>query len=260
MSTVAQSITPMASLKPVKTILVSQPQPERSPFARLEKKYNLQIDWRPFIEVKGLTEKEFRKERIRPDEFSAVIFTSKLAIEHFFRLCRAMRIEMSQDTKYYCMTEAIANYLQKFIVYRKRKVFFGQRTIQDLAPTLKKHRSKEKFLLPTSNLGSEFVSEYLNDNEFDWQPALMYRTVSADLSDLKEVFYDILIFYSPLGIDSLYENFPTFQQKDTRMAVAGRKTTKACEGHGLKVNISPSPPKVPSMEMALDNYLKKSNK
>jgi uroporphyrinogen-III synthase len=197
MSMAAASENPKKALNPVRTILVSQPQPERSPFARLEKKYDLQVDWRPFIEVKGLTEKEFRKERVRPDEFSAIIFTSKLAIEHFFRLCKSMRIEMSQDTKYYCMTEAIANYLQKFIVYRKRKVFFGQRTIQDLAPTLKKHRSKEKFLLPTGNLGSEFVSAYLNENKFDWTPTLMYKTVSADLSDLEEVFYDVLIFYSP---------------------------------------------------------------
>lgn len=248
------------SYRPIKTILVSQPQPERSPFARLEKKYDLQIDWRPFIEVEGLTEKEFRKERIRPDEFTGIIFTSKLAIEHFFRLCKAMRIEMSQDTKYYCMTEAIANYLQKFIVYRKRKVFYGQRTINDLAPTLKKHRTKEKFLLPTNNLGSQFVSQYLTDNEFDWTPALMYRTVSADLSDLENVFYDVLIFYSPLGIDSLYENFPGFLQKNTRLAVAGRKTTAACVEHGLVVNIKPEPPKVPSMEMALDNYMKISNK
>ncbi|MFT4686402.1 MAG: uroporphyrinogen-III synthase [Neolewinella sp.] len=259
MSMAAASENPKKALNPVRTILVSQPQPERSPFARLEKKYDLQVDWRPFIEVKGLTEKEFRKERVRPDEFSAIIFTSKLAIEHFFRLCKSMRIEMSQDTKYYCMTEAIANYLQKFIVYRKRKVFFGQRTIQDLAPTLKKHRSKEKFLLPTGNLGSEFVSAYLNENKFDWTPTLMYKTVSADLSDLEEVFYDVLIFYSPLGIDSLYENFPTFEQKDTRLAVAGRKTTKACQDQGLMVNIAPEPPKVPSMEMALDNYLKESN-
>lgn len=259
MSMAAASENTKKALKPVRTILVSQPKPERSPFVRLEEKYDLQIDWRPFIEVKGLSEKEFRKERLRPDEFSAIIFTSKLAIEHFFRLCKAMRIEMSQETKYYCMTEAIANYLQKFIVYRKRKVFFGQRTIQDLAPTLKKHRSKEKFLLPTGNLGSEFVSAYLNENKFDWTPTLMYRTLSADLSDLQEVYYDILIFYSPLGIDSLYENFPSFEQKDTRMAVAGRKTTKACQEHGLVVNIAPEPPKVPSMEKALDNYLKESN-
>lgn len=260
MSTAAESESNAQHLKPVRTILVSQPLPERSPFARLESKYELKVDWRPFIEVKGLTEKEFRQERIRPDEYSAVIFTSKLAIEHFFRLCKAMRIDMSQETKYYCLTEAIANYLQKFIVYRKRKVFFGQRTIQDLAPTLKKHRSKEKFLLPTNNLGSEFVSDYLDENKFDWKPALMYRTVSADLSDLENVFYDVLIFYSPLGIDSLYENFPTFEQKETRLAVAGSKTTKACEERGLTVNIHPDPPRVPSMEMALENYLKLSNK
>ncbi|MCP9234351.1 uroporphyrinogen-III synthase [Lewinella sp. JB7] len=256
----AESQSPQEGYKPVRTILVSQPEPERSPFAKLEEKYGLQIDWRPFIEVKGLSEKEFRKERVRPDEFTAVIFTSKLAIEHFFRLCKALRIEMSQDTKYYCMTEAIANYLQKFIVYRKRKVFYGQRTIQDLAPTLKKHRSKEKFLLPTGNLGSEFVAQYLDENNFDWTPALMYRTLSADLSDLGSVFYDIIIFYSPLGIDSLYENFPDFKQRDTRLAVAGRKTTAAVERHGLTVNIAPDPPRVPSMGMALENYLKKSNK
>ena len=256
----AESQPTQESYKPIRTVLVSQPEPERSPFAKLEEKYGLQIDWRPFIEVKGLSEKEFRKERIRPDEYSAVIFTSKLAIEHFFRLCKALRIEMSQETKYYCMTEAIANYLQKFIVYRKRKVFYGQRTIQDLAPTLKKHRSKEKFLLPTGNLGSEFVSQYLDENNFDWTPALMYLTVPADLSDLEEVFYDVIIFYSPLGIDSLYENFPEFKQKDTRLAVAGRKTTAAVERHGLTVNISPNPPEVPSMGMALENYLKKSNK
>lgn len=258
MSTTSEETT--VTYKPVKSILVSQPVPERSPFARLEKKYGLQIDWRPFIQVEGLTEKEFRKERIRPDEYSAIIFTSKMSIEHFFRICKEMRIEMSQDTKYYCMTESVANYLQKFIVYRKRKVFFGQRTIQDLAPTLKKHKSKEKFLLPTNNLGSKFVSTFLDDNEFDWTPALMYRTVAADLSDLEDVFYDVLIFYSPMGIDSLYENFPTFEQKETRLAVAGRKTTAACEKNGLKVDISPDPPKVPSMEMALENYLKLSNK
>ena len=246
--------------KPVKSILVSQPTPARNPFARLEKKYDLKIDWRSFIEVEGLSEKEFRQQRIRPDEFSAIIFTSKLAIEHFFRLCKEMRIEMSQDTKYYCMTESVANYLQKFIVYRKRKVFFGQRTIQDLAPTLKKHRSKEKFLLPTNNLGSKFVAKYLNDNEFDWTAAQMYRTVAADLTDLENVFYDVLVFYSPMGIDSLYENFPTFEQRETRLAVAGRKTTAACEAQGLRVDIAPQPPGVPSMEMALENYLKGSNK
>lgn len=259
MNSAVKSATKPETYKPVKTILVSQPKPERNPFVRLEEKYGLQIDWRPFIEVQGLTEKEFRKERIRPDEFTAIIFTSKLAIDHFFRLCQAMRIEMSGETRYYCLTEAIANYLQKFIVYRKRKVFVGKRTIQDLAPTLKKHKSKEKLLLPTGNLGSQYVSNYLSENGFDWAPAMMYRTVSADLSDLENVFYDVLIFYSPLGIDSLYENFPSFQQKETRLAVAGSKTTRACEEQGLTVNIAPAPPEVPSMEMALERYLKQSN-
>ncbi|MBC6996335.1 uroporphyrinogen-III synthase [Lewinella lacunae] len=260
MSMAAERETYVEKYKPIRTVLVSQVEPERNPFARLETKYNIKVDWRSFIEVRGLTEKEFRKERVRPDEYSAIIFTSKLAIEHFFRLCKALRIEMSQETKYYCMTEAIANYLQKFIVYRKRKVFFGQRTIQDLAPTLKKHRSKEKFLLPMGNLGAEFVSSYLTENEFNWTPALMYQTVPSDLSDLEDVFYDVLIFYSPLGIDSLYENFPSFKQLETRLAVAGSKTMQACEEHGLYVNIKPEPPNVPSMEMALENYLKISNK
>lgn len=244
--------------KRVKSILVSQPKPERSPYYDLERKYDLQIDWRPFIHVEGVTAKEFRKERIRPDEYPAVIFTSKNSVDHFFRVCEEMRITMSQDTKYFCLTEAIANYLQKFIVYRKRKVFFGKRTIQDLATPLKKHKS-ERFLLPCSNLGAKAVCRYLDENGFDWQDAMMYKTVSSDLSDLSDVTYDILVFFSPLGIKSLYENFPDFCQNDTRMAVFGSSTTKALEEHGLSVNILVSPPEVPSMSAALEHYLKKSN-
>ncbi|MCB0639494.1 MAG: uroporphyrinogen-III synthase [Lewinella sp.] len=244
--------------KPVKSILVSQPKPERSPYYELEKKYGLQIDWRPFIHVEGVDVKEFRRERIRPDEFSAVVFTSKNAIEHFFRLCEEMRITMSQDTKYFCLTEAIANYLQKFIVYRKRKVFYGKRTIQDLATSLKKHKG-EKYLLPCSNLGAKAVCSFLDEEGFDWQDAMMYRTVASDLSDLSDVTYDVLVFFSPLGIESLYENFPDFKQNDTRIAVFGRSTTKAVEERGLNVNIQVSPPEVPSMTKALELYLQKSN-
>lgn len=244
--------------KRVKSILVSQPKPERSPYYDLERKYDLQIDWRPFIHVEGVTAKEFRKERIRPDEYPAVIFTSKNSVDHFFRVCEEMRITMSQDTKYFCLTEAIANYLQKFIVYRKRKVFFGKRTIQDLAAPLKKHKS-ERFLLPCSNLGAKAVCRYLDEHGFDWQDAMMYKTVSSDLSDLSDVTYDILVFFSPLGIKSLYENFPDFRQNETRLAVFGSSTTKALEEHGLNVNILVSPPEVPSMSAALEHYLKKSN-
>ena len=246
--------------KPVKTILVSQPKPERSPYFELEQKYGLTIDWRPFIHVEAVTAKEFRKNRIRPDEFSAVIFTSRNAIEHFFRICDEMRIAVSPDMKYFCISSAIAVYLQKFIVYRKRKVFVGQRTIEDLKPSLLKHKDKEKFLLPCSNLGSREVSSFLDENGFDWKDAMMYQTVSSDLSDLSDVTYDILVFFSPLGIQSLYENFPDFKQNDTRIAVFGNSTRDAVLERGLFINIQAPTPEVPSMTMALEQYLQRSNK
>lgn len=248
------------SYKRVKSILVSQPKPERSPYYELEKKYGLQIDWRPFIHVEGVNVKEFRRQRVRPDEFTAIVLTSKNSVDHFFRMCEEMRIKMSQETKYFCLTEAVANYLQKFIVYRKRKVFYGKRTILDLAPSLKKHKAKEKFLLPCSNLGSRQVSEFLDKNGFDWKDAMMYQTVSSDLSDLSDVTYDVLVFFSPLGIQSLFENFPDFKQNDTRMAVFGNSTSKAVEDRGLTINIKAPVPGIPSMTMALEDYLQKSNK
>lgn len=247
------------TFKKVKTILVSQPKPERSPYYELEKRYGLTIDWRPFIHVEGVPVKEFRKQRIRPDEFSVIILNSKNSVDHFFRICEEMRIKMPQDTKYFCLTEAIANYLQKFIIYRKRKVFAGKRIIQDLSSALKKHKG-EKFLLPCSNLGAKEVSQYLDELGLNWQDSLMYETVSSDLSDLSDVTYDVLVFFSPLGIKSLYENFPDFKQNDTRIAVFGNSTSKAVEDRGLTVNIKAPAPEVPSMTMALELYLQKSNK
>ena len=247
------------TLKPVKTILVSQPKPERSPYYELEKKYDLTIDWRPFIHVEGVTDKEFRKNRVYPNDFSAVIFTSKNSIDHFFRLCEDMRIQMSAETKWFCMTEAVANYLQKFIVYRKRKVFAGKRTIQDLKPALMKHKKNERFFLPCSNLGAKQVTRFLDENEFDYADAMMYRTVSSDLSDLSDVKYDILVFFSPLGIKSLYENFPEFSQDETRMAVFGNSTSKAVTDRGLEINIKAPTPETPSMTMALERYIRQSN-
>lgn len=245
--------------KKVKTILVSQPKPERSPYYELEKRYNLQIDWRPFSHVEGLEAKDFRKQRIRPDEFPAVIFSSKNAVDHFFRLCEEMRVKMSPETKYFCLTESIANYLQKFILYRKRKVFVGTRTIEDLASSLKKHKG-EKFLLPCSNLGAKEITKYLDDMKLDWKDAIMYHTVSSDLSDLSDVTYDVLVFFSPLCIKSLYDNFPDFKQNETRIAVFGNLTRQAVEERGLKVNINAPAPEVPSMTKALENYLQLSNK
>ncbi len=259
MATTDETVNGLA-LKPIKTILVSQPKPERSPYYELENKYNLQIDWRPFIHVEGLTGKEFRKQRVYPAEYSAVILTSKNAIDHFFRMCEELRVKMSAETKYFCMTEAVANYLQKFIIYRKRKVFAGKRTIVDLKPALMKHRTKEKFLLPCSNLGSKTVTKFLNENEFDWKDAMMYRTVSSDLSDLSDVTYDALVFFSPQGIDSLYENFPDFEQRDTRIAVFGKSTCSAVEARELTINIKAPQPGINSMTMALEKYLKDSNK
>jgi len=175
-------------------------------------------------------------------------------------MCEEMRIKMSQDTKYFCLTEAIAHYLQKFIVYRKRKVFAGKRTIQDLKTALNKHKPNERFLLPCSNLGSKRVSSYLTENEFNWKDAMMYRTVSSDLSDLSDVLYDVLVFFSPLGLDSLFENFPDFKQNETRIAVFGSSTKKKVEELGLDINILAPAPDTPSMTMALDKYLQKSNK
>ncbi len=251
---------PKESYNRIDSILISQPKPERSPYFDIEKKWGIKIDWRPFIHVEPVSEKEFRKNRLRPDDFTAIIFTSKNSIEHFFRMCEEMRVKMSQQTKYFCLSEAIANYLQKFIVYRKRKVFVGVRKIHDLEASFNKHKDNEKFLLPCSNLGSQDVVKYLEEKEIDFKEAMMYRTVSSDLSDLKDITYDCLVFFSPLGIKSLYENFPDFKQNKTRLAVYGKSTSKAVEERGLTINIQAPTPESPSMSMALTNYLNKSNK
>lgn len=245
--------------RPIKTILVSQPKPERSPYYDIEKKYGLTIDWRSFIHVEGVSEKEFRKNRVRPDEFTSIIFCSKNAIENFFRICDEMRIKMSPETKYFCVTEAIANYLQKFIVYRKRKVFAGKKKLDDLHTYFNRFKATEKFLLPNSNLGNKDVVNYLEKNKIEFTDVLMYRTLSSDLSDLEDVFYDVLVFFSPQGIESLYENFPHFKQKYTRIAVFGQSTLQAVLDHGIYPNIVAPTPEAPSMSMALEQYLMKSN-
>ncbi len=249
--------------KKVNTILISQPPPEdskRSPYHAIEQKYGIKVDFRQFIHVEPVEAKEFRRQRVNFNDYSAVIFTSKNSIEHFFRMCEATRVKMPQDMKYFCLSEAVALYLQKFIVYRKRKVFFGKRTIQDMRDQLVKHRKKEKFLLPCSNLGSKDVVAFLKDNEFDFRETMLYKTVASDLSDLENITYDMLVFFSPLGIHSLYENFPDFIQKETRIAVFGKKTSKAVTDKKLTINIKAPIPEAPSMTMAIELYLQKSNK
>jgi uroporphyrinogen-III synthase len=244
---------------PVKSLLISQPKPEdKSPYYDMELKFGLKIDWRPFIQVAPVTEKEFRKNRIILSDFPCVILNSKGAVDNFFRLAEETRARISQDTRYFCLTEAIANYLQKFILYRKRKVFVGKRVAEDLAHYFNKYKG-EKFLLPCSNLGSTEIVSYLDKMGINHTEVVMYKTVSADLSDLSDVFYDVLAFFSPQGIESLFENFPDFQQNKTRIAVFGNATCKAAEEKGLFVNIKAPTPEAPSMTKALENYISKSN-
>ncbi len=250
----------MQTYKAVKTILVSQPQPQqKSPYYDIEQRYGIKVDFRSFIHVEGMSAKDFRKQRVRPDEFSAVIFNSKNAVDHFFRLCEEMRVKMSEETKYFCLTETIANYLQKFIVYRKRKVFSGAKSIQDLQSALLKHRDKERFLLPCSTLGAQEITSFLREIKLDFQEAMMYETVSSDLSDLSNITYDVLAFFSPLDIKSLYENFPDFKQNETRIAVSGAATMKAAEEKDLVVQIKTSP-EAPSVVFAIESYIKLANK
>lgn len=244
--------------KPVESILISQPEPTRSPYFSLAEKYGLKIDFRKFIQVEPVDVREFRQFKIKPDEYFAVIFTSKKSIEHFFRICEEMRIEMSAETRYFCLTKAVADYLQKFIVYRKRKVFVGKRRIQDLDKYFKRYKDKN-FLLPCSNLGSLPVQNYLEENNLNYQEAMMFRTVSSDLSDLSDITYDVLVFFSPLGIESLFENFPHFKQNETRIAVFGKSTSKAVKERGLNINIKVPTKELKSMTMALEQYIQKAN-
>ena len=245
----------------VKSILVTLPKPdsEKSPYFDLAKKYNLKIDFRSFIHVEGVPGKEFRKEKISFSDFTAVIFTSKNAADHFFRICEELRFDVPADMKYFCISETIALYLQKYIQYRKRKIFFGKQTATDLAEVLKKHTA-EKFLYPCSDVAAEETQKFLNNNGYDFKTAVLFHTVCSDLSDLAEVFYDVIVFFSPSSIHSLFINFPDFKQNFTRIAAFGASTHKAVIEHELVMNIPAPTPESPSMTMALEQYIKQVNK
>jgi len=247
--------------KKVKSILITLPKPEteKSPYFDLAKKYNLKLDFRSFIHVEGVPAKEFRKDKINLADFTAVIFTSRNAADHFFRICEEMRYEVPADMKYFCLSETIALYLQKYIQYRKRKIFFGKQTAADLAEVLKKHAT-EKFLYPCSDVAAEETQKFLQENGYDFTPAVIVRTVCSDLSDLAEVFYDVIAFFSPSSIQSLYKNFPGFTQNNTRIAAFGATTHKAVLDRGLILDIPAPTPKSPSMTMALEEYIKLANK
>ncbi|MAX79237.1 MAG: uroporphyrinogen-III synthase [Crocinitomicaceae bacterium] len=245
----------------VKSILVSQPKPEsdRSPYFDLAEKYKLKIDFRPFIHVEGVPAQEFRKEKIGILEHSAVIFTSRNAVDHFFRMAEEMRCNIPDTMKYFCISESTAYYLQKYVVYRKRKIFHGKQRFAELIDLIKKHK-KEKFLLPCSDILKKEIPELLEKNKISYTKAVFYRTVCSDLSDLENVSYDMLVFFSPAGIESLFKNFPDFKQNKTRIAVFGPTTTKAVEQHGLRVDVLAPTQNAPSMTMAIENYIKEVNK
>jgi uroporphyrinogen-III synthase len=250
----------MTNLK-VKTILVSQPEPkvENSPYFEIQQKLKVKVDFRPFIHVEGISAKEIRQQKIDLNNFTAIILTSRNAIDHFFRVAEEMRYKVPEELRYVCQSEAIAVYLQKYVVYRKRKIYVGQKDFKDLNSIFKKYKD-EKFLLVAPDNLNEEVPQFLDSLKINWTLGVFYKTVMSDLSDLKDVYYDILAFFSPIGIQSLFKNFPDFKQNDTRIAVFGSTTQKEAEDHKLRVDIYAPSPETPSMTGALEKYITEANK
>ena len=213
----------------------------------------------PFIHVESVSAKEVRSQKIDLSKFTAIILTSRNAVDHFFRVAEEMRFSVPDSMKYFCQSEAVAYYLQKYVIYRKRKIYVGQRTFPELSKIIKKYK-EEKFLLPSSDKLKEIIPETLNELEVNWTRAILFKTVVSDLSNLENVFYDVLVFFSPSGIDSLFQNFPNFKQNNTRIAVFGNSTVKAATDAGLKCVIEAPTPETPSMTMALEKYIVQANK
>ena len=245
----------------VKSILISQPNPtiENSPYLQLKSKRKVKIDFIPFIHVEGMTAREVRFQKIDLSKFSAIILTSRNSIDHFFRVAEEMRVPIPNALKYFCLSEAVAFYLQKYVVYRKRKIYVGGRTFEDLSIQIAKY-SEENYLIPSADVLSPAIPKKLDELGVNWIQGTFYKTVISDLSKLKNVYYDILVFFSPSGIESLFSNFPDFQQNNTRIAVYGNSTVKAAKEAGLRIDISVPAPKIPSMSKALDIYIEKANK
>lgn len=245
----------------IKTILVSQPKPEgdKSPYFDLADKYKLKIDFRPFIKVEGVSAQEFRSQRIDFSEYTAVIMTSKNAIDHFFRIAQETRYTVPDTLKYFCISEAVALYLQKYVTYRKRKIFFGKQTIEELMDSMKKHKG-EKYLLPCTDILRDKIPETLEAHNINFTKAMLYRTVASDLSDLEDVYYDMLVFFSPGGIESLFKNFPDFKQNNTLIAAFGPTTANAVIKNNLRLDVHAPQPNAPSMTAAIENFVKESLK
>jgi uroporphyrinogen-III synthase len=253
------------STQTIKKILITQPRPEtdKSPYFELAKKYSVELEFQPFIRLEGIPSKEFRKQKIEIANFTGVIFTSRNAIDHFFRICEEMKINISQDTKYFCITEAVALYLQKFILYRKRKVFYGaDGTNKSMFDVINKHKENEKFLYPCSeNQQDNEIVNWLKNNGCTFQLAFMYRSVSNDVRIVMEnKLFDIICFFTPSGVRSLFDNYPEFAQNGTLIGAFGNNTVKAGEEAGLDVNIKAPAPHTPSMISALDIHLAAASK
>ncbi len=249
------------SLK-VKKILVSQPKPtnDKSPYYEIAENHKVEITFRPFIKVEGLPVKEFRQQRIQILDFSAIVFTARTAVDNFFLLCEELRITMPESMKYFCNSEAIALYLQKYIVYRKRKIFFSQTAkIEGLSNAFTKH-NKEKFLLPVSEHHKDDVAEFLEKKKLDYTKSVMYRTVSNDFENGEKLDFDMLIFFSPSGVSALMKNFPEFKEEDYAIGCFGKSTAATLKELGITVNCEAPIPGVPSMTAALDLFLKENHK
>jgi uroporphyrinogen-III synthase len=246
--------------KAVKKILITQPKPDspKSPYFELAKKHNVEMDFMPFIQLEGIPCKDFRKQKIDIANYSAVILTSKNAIDHFFRICEEMKLTVSQDTKYFCISEAVALYLQKFILYRKRKVFYSaDGTNKGLFDVINRHKENEKFIYPCSeNQQDNEIVGWLKGHNCEFVTPYMYRTISCDLkSKISEHEFDVICFFTPSGVKSLFENFPGFKQNGTFIGAFGSNTSKAIEDAGLNLHIKAPQPQVPSMVAALEKFL-----
>ena len=241
----------------IKTILISQPEPsnDNSPYSKLISKHKIKIDYRSFIHVEGLTAKEVRAQKVDFSKFQNIVLTSRNSVDHFFRIAEEMRFKVPDQTKYFCQSEAVAYYLQKYVVYRKRKIYVGNNNFNDLEATFIKFQ-REKFLVPTSGSLNPDIVKTLDSFEITWERAQLFKTVISDLTDLRDVYYDILVFFSPLGIKSLFENFPDFKQNKTLIAVYGNTTEEAAKAKDLRIDIKAPTEVSPSMAMAIEKYIK----
>jgi uroporphyrinogen-III synthase len=256
--------TPTPTAEPSLKILITQPRPdEKSPYFELARKYKVAFDFVPFIKVEGIPAREFRKQKIDIVSYTAVIFTSRNAIDHFFRMCEEMRISISQDAKYFCITEAVALYLQKFILYRKRKVFYGaDGTNKSLFDVMNKHRENERFLYVCSeNQQDNEIVNWLKNHKCEFATPFMYRTISADVKDLlKNTKFNVICFFTPSGVKALFDNMPKYKQSNMAIGAFGNNTSKALEDAGINIQIKAPLPQTPGMAGALEKYIKEKLK